>query len=76
VNNGGFGQYLSNQGEVRAREALTCLTAIGAKRTARWLASALKGRGGAEGLERLDEQFNEKAEDLASLAMGHIMRGK
>jgi hypothetical protein len=76
VNNGGFGQYLSNKGEARAREALTCLSAIGAKRTARWLASALEGRGGADGLMRLDEQFYEKAEDLASLAMGHIRRSK
>ena len=76
VNNGGFGQYLSNKDEARAREALACLTAIGAKRTARWLASALEGRGGADGLARIDEQFNEKAEDLASMAMGHIMRSK
>ena len=76
LNNGGFGQYLDNKGEARAREALACLTAIGAKRTARWLASALEGRGGADGLARIDEQFNEKAEDLASMAMGHIMRSK
>jgi hypothetical protein len=74
VNNGGFGQYLANQGEARAREALACLTAIGAKRTARWLTSALSGRGGQEGLARLDQQFNEKAEDLASRAMTYIER--
>lgn len=74
VNNGGFGQYLANKGEARAREALDCLAAIGAKRTARWLASALAGRGGQAGLERLDQQFNEKAEDLASRAMAYIER--
>jgi hypothetical protein len=74
VNNGGFGQYLNNKGETRAHEALACLTTIGAKRTARWLASALEGRGGEDGLARLDQEFVEKAEDLASLAMRHIER--
>jgi hypothetical protein len=76
VNNGGFGQYLHNKGEVRAREALACLSAIGARRTARWLASALEHRGGADALTRLDQQFYGKAEDLASLTMAHIGRSK
>jgi len=71
VNNGGFGQYLGNKGDARAREALACLSAIGAKRSARWLAAALKDPG-EKGLARLDQEFYEKAEDLASLAMNHI----
>jgi hypothetical protein len=74
VNNGGFGQYLSNKGAARAREALGCLSAIGARRTAQWLRSALEGRGGEDGLARLDQQFVENPEDLASLAMTHIKR--
>jgi hypothetical protein len=76
VNNGGFGQYISNKGEARAREALARLSAIGAKRTGRWLASALEDRGDAEGLARLDQEFYEKAEDLASLVMTYIKRRK
>lgn len=74
VNNGGFGQYLSNKGAAQAREALDCLHAIGAKRTTQWLTSALEGRLGKDGLAHLDRQFNEKAEDLASLAMTFIGR--
>jgi hypothetical protein len=76
VNNGGFGQYLGNKGEARAREGLAGLSAIGAKRTARWLRSALEGDGGEDGLARLDQQFYEKAEDLASLAMTYINQSK
>jgi hypothetical protein len=72
VNNGGFGQYLGNKGEARAREALASLSAIGARRTGRWLEAALEA--GADGLERLDQQFNEKPEDLASLVMTYIRR--
>lgn len=75
VSNGGFGQYLGNKGAARAREALASLSAIGARRTSRWLASALENRHGEDGLARLDEQFNEKAEDLASLAMTYIDSG-
>jgi hypothetical protein len=71
VNNGGFGQYLGNKGDARAREALACLSVIGAKRTVRWLTAALKGRDDV-GLARLDQEFYEKAEDLASLAMIYI----
>lgn len=70
VNNGGFGQYLDNKGAARARKALACLSRIGAKRTARWLKSALEGRDFA----RLDRQFFEKSEDLASLAMTYVGR--
>lgn len=76
VNNGGFGQYLGNKDVARAREALAGLSAIGAKRTSRWLTSALENRKGEDGLARLDRQFNEKAEDLASLTMTYIgLRG-
>jgi hypothetical protein len=74
VSNGGFGQYVGNKGEARAREALAALSAIGAKRTARWLAAALEG-GGKKGLARLDEEFSTRGEDLASLAMTHLAAG-
>lgn len=74
VNNGGFRAYLENKGVEQAREALAVLTAIGAKRTARWLSSALEaGKDSAE-LERMDQQFCTKPEDLASLAMRHLER--
>ena len=74
VNNGGFGQYLGNKGEARAREALVCLTAIGAKRTGRWLAAALENSADTDRLGQLDQQFNDKPEDLAALAMIYIGR--
>jgi hypothetical protein len=74
VNNGGFGQYLSNKGAARAREALACLSSIGAKRTTGWLKSALEGPRDEDSLARLDQQFFENAEDLASLAMTYIRR--
>jgi hypothetical protein len=57
VNNGGFGQYLDNKGAARARETLACLSTIGARRTVRWLESALAG-GEAEDLARLDQEFS------------------
>jgi hypothetical protein len=76
LNNGGFGQYLRNKGEDRGREAFASLAVIGAKRTGRWLASALEAGEGAASLERLDGQFNEKPEDLASLVMSYIRRRK
>ena len=74
VNNGGFDQYLRNKGEERAREALASLAVVGARRTGRWLATALEARAGAAVLARLDAQFYEKPEDLASLAMNCITR--
>ena len=73
VNNGGFGQYLDNKGRARARKALACLDKIGARRTARWLASALEDEDPAR-LQRLDGEFYAKGEDLASLAMMHFRR--
>jgi hypothetical protein len=76
VNNGGFGQYLRNKGEERGREALASLSVIGARRTGRWLASALEAGAGADALERLDEQFYQKPEDVASLVMTYIRRRK
>jgi hypothetical protein len=72
LNNGGFDQYLRNKGEERGRDALAALSAIGARRTGRWLAAALAAGPGATALGRLDEQFNEKPEDLASLVMTAI----
>jgi hypothetical protein len=76
INNGGFDQYLRNKGEERSREALASLSVIGARRTARWLASALEAGAGADALERLDKQFYAKPEDLASLVMTYIKRKK
>ena len=76
INNGGFGQYLANKGEARAREALHCLSAIGAKRTGRWLTAALEAGADADGLGRLDQQFYDKPEDLAALAITYIRRRK
>jgi hypothetical protein len=71
VNNGGFGQYLGNKGEARAREALKHLSAIGARRTARWLTAAL-APAADDGLQKLDQEFLARPEDLASLVMAHI----
>jgi hypothetical protein len=72
INNGGFGQYLDNKGEARAREALKHLSTIGAKRTARWLTAALAAPADRGGLEKLDQQFLARPEDLASLVMAYI----
>jgi hypothetical protein len=74
VNNGGFDQYLRNKGEERGREALASLAVVGARRTGRSLASALEAGAGAAVLARLDEQFYERPEDLASLVMTCITR--
>jgi hypothetical protein len=74
INNGGFGQYLGNKGEERSRDALASLSVIGARRTARWLASALEAGTDSDALARLDEQFNARPEDLASLVMTFIRR--
>src|SRR6185295_616925 len=76
VNNGGFDQYLGNKGAARAREALECLSTIGAKRTTKWLTTALESSDDPDSLSRLDEQFYEKGEDLASLAMSYLNRRK
>jgi hypothetical protein len=76
VNNGGFDQYLGNKGVERARETLGYLVAIGAKRTARWLSAALAPRRTRRALEKLDEQFYERPEDLPSLVMQHYFRMK
>jgi hypothetical protein len=75
VNNGGFGQYIANKGEARAREALACLRTIGAKQTAGWLTSALEGDD-AESLTRLDQKFDEGPEDLAVKVMAYLGRKK
>ena len=76
INNGGFAQYLGNKGEARAREALSLLSAMGAERTAGWLAAALEDHADADGLGHLDRQFSDTPEDLASLAMIYIGRRK
>jgi hypothetical protein len=72
INNGGFGQYLENKGEVRAREALKHLSTVGSKRTARWLIAALARTADRSRLEKLDQQFWARPEDLASLVMAYI----
>lgn len=74
VGNGGFARYLDNKGVGRARAALAALTAIGARRTARWLSSALAAGKGSTALKTLDEQFCLEPEDLASLVMRHLER--
>ena len=74
VNNGGFGQYLDNKGAERAEEALRCLNEIGARRTARWLSSALEAAADSATLERLDNQFFNKPQDLPSLVMRHLSK--
>jgi hypothetical protein len=76
INNGGFGQYLGNKGQARAREALAALNTIGAKRTAGWLGKALEVPADADSLTRLDIQINARAEDLASKVMVHLSRGR
>ena len=73
VNNGGFGQYLGNKGTERAKEALASLKVVGAKRTARWLSSALQLADGAS-FDSLDQQFVAKPEDLPSLVMAYVAR--
>jgi Domain of unknown function (DUF4375) len=72
VNNGGFGQYLGNKG-TRAKEALASLNVVGAKRTARWLSSALQ-LGADASFSSLDQKFYEKPEDLPSLVMAYLER--
>ena len=75
INNGGFGQYLANKGAVRAREALRSLSTIGSKRTTRWLTAALAPTADRSSLEKLDQQFLARPEDLASLVMAYIEKG-
>lgn len=74
VNNGGFAQYLDNKGVERAGEALAHLSTIGAKRTARWLSSALGAGVDSATLEGLDQKFCEEPEDLASLVMRYLAK--
>ncbi len=74
LNNGGFSQYLDNKGVARAREALRCLEEIGAGRTVRWLSSALKAADDSAALERLDNQYFKKPQDLPSLVMRHLSK--
>ena len=72
VNNGGFSQYLGNKGRRRAQAALRALLNIGAKKIARWLASALQSDATAGTLEQLDRRFFDQPEDLPSLVMKHL----
>lgn len=70
VNNGGFDQYLGNKGRRRAGSALKALDAVGARATARLLASALEQPGNAEHLGLLDARFGK--DDLPVLVMRHL----
>jgi hypothetical protein len=72
VNNGGFGQYLGNKGEARARKTLASLKSIGAKRTSEWLSAALEAGNDEATLQKLDQEFFANSEDLAVLTMKHI----
>lgn len=71
VNNGGFGQYLSNKGPRRARATLRALRAIGAAHTAGLLERALAAKSEAA-LSRLDDRFCRATEDLAVLALDFV----
>jgi hypothetical protein len=74
VNNGGIDQYLDNKGLATARAALRSLKAIGAKRTAGWLSTALKAPEDREVLGGLDDAFYDRPEDLASLVMRYLSK--
>ena len=76
VNNGGFGQYLENKSNERAHEALRYLEQIRAGRTARWLSSALEAAADSAALDRLDNLFFNKPQDLPSLVMRYLAKGK
>jgi hypothetical protein len=69
VNNGGFEQYLSNQGRRRARQALAALERVGARRTAALLAAALDAEATPREWDALDRRFYRVPEDLAVLVM-------
>lgn len=71
VNNGGFSQYLDNKGTRRARSALLALKAIGARKTAAMLETALKPGVTEAKLSQLDDRFYKVPEDLAILAARH-----
>jgi hypothetical protein len=75
VNNGGFGQYLSNKGRRRAVLTLKALQAIGARRSARLLEEALRARTDAA-LEKLDNSFYRGYDDLAVLALDYVESGR
>jgi hypothetical protein len=74
VNNGGFGQYLSNKGRRRAGLTLKALQAIGARRSARLLEAALRARTDAA-LTKLDDSFYRGYDDLAVLALDYVESG-
>ena len=71
VNNGGFSTYLFNKGRRVARSALAALEAIGARKTASLLRTALTPGIGEAALGKLDDRFYNAPEDLARLAAEH-----
>ena len=76
VNNGGFDQYLGNQGRRRARLALAALERIGARRTAALLRAALDPAATSRKRDALDRRFYAVPEDLAVLVMRHLAPGR
>ena len=70
--NGGFDQYLGNNGRRRARAALAALLAVGARKTAAMLELAMSPGATAERLSALDERFYRVPEDLAILTARHV----
>jgi hypothetical protein len=72
VNNGGFAQYLDNQGRRRAGAALAALRTVGAKRTARMLEQALAPGASSDRLSALADRFYAAPEDLPLLAGRHV----
>jgi Domain of unknown function (DUF4375) len=72
VNNGGFQQFLGNKGKRRAQATLRALRKIGAGKTLRLLATALKPSAKEAVWARLDRQYDRTGEDLAVLAMRYV----
>ena len=75
VHNGGFAQYLDNKGTRRARAALVALYAVGARKTAHMLATAMAPGASDAELAALDDAFYQAPEDLAVLAARHAGLG-
>jgi hypothetical protein len=69
VNNGGFSQYLGNQGRRRAAETLRVLEEIAAPKTAALLRAAMADAANDAALQKLDARFYRSREDLALLSI-------
>jgi hypothetical protein len=69
VNNGGFGQYLSNKGRRRAAETLRVLEDVGSTKMAAMLRAALANANDETALQKLSNRFFRTTEDLPGLMM-------